>query len=427
MEMRKDFLNMVDLSVSTMPQEKTIRTYHFRITSQIFFVIVAILGIFGIGMTGFIYPFFFCPASPAACAGCPIWVIEHGTLEIASGINNGYMMILYLIGMFVAIGALVGRSFCGWACPVGTLQDLFSFLNRKIKSIKVLSILTGVSFLMLVTGAVIPTILANAKVDLQYYMFVGYIGSLGAFLLALSGVMFIKRFKSIVPSMVLLFVGTILWIFAIISRSIGLEHSPTSSLELMGLFGLMFQITGLVGIIRTILGEKGPKIRPMKGIDRWGRLGKVGLLLLIAPTSWFFDTLFFTDFDPIGGITATIPELLLNPSGWEGNQFFWYKAVFVVGVLVLVSFVDRGWCRYLCPIGAMYGPTNKISISDIEFREDKCVHCQLCIKACPMGINPKENKTDPECIRCGRCAESCPTGAQVWTPVNSTVRGVFGK
>jgi polyferredoxin len=417
----------MELAVIVNSKNKSVRTYHFRITSQIFFAFVAILGVVGVGMTGFIYPFFFCPASPGACAGCPIWVIEHGTLEVVSGAWNGYLMILYLIGMFLVLGALVGRAFCGWACPVGSLQDLFAFLSKKLGSLKVLSIFSAISFTMLLTGAILPTVLRDAGVELQYYMFVGYIGALGSFLLALSGILFIKRYGSPVPSLVLIFLGTVPWVLVLLSEDVGLDETPAGSLELMGLFGLMFQVIGLIGIIRWALGDKVPRLRPMKGIDRWARLGKVGLLLLIAPTSWFFDTLFFTDFDPIGGITATIPELLLNPTGWAGNQFFWYKAVFVVGVIVLVSFVDRGWCRYLCPIGAMYGPTNKISVSDIHFKKDQCIHCQLCIRACPMDINPKENKTDPECIRCGRCSEVCPVDAQVWTPVNSTLRGWFEK
>ena len=404
----------------------SIRTFHFRITSQIVFTLIAILGIFGIGMTGFIYPFFFCPASPGACAGCPIWVIEHGTIEIASGMTNGYLMIAYLIGMFLLIGSLFGRSFCGWACPVGSLQDLFSYLNRRLKDTKILLTVTGISFALLLIGTVVPTILADAGIDIQSYMFVGYIGTLGTFVLALCGMIFIKRTPGLMTPIILVAIGSVPWIIAIVLKALEIS-SQFSSIELMGLFGLMFQIIGLVGILRSILKDK---IRPqgrMKGLDRWARLTKVGLLILIAPTSWFFDTLLFTDFDPIGGITATIPELMLNPGGWSGNDFFWYKAVFVAGVVVLVSLIDRGWCRYLCPIGAMYGPTNKISLTDIDFRKEDCIHCQLCIKTCPMGINPKEAKRDPECIRCGRCAEVCPTKAQNWVLINSSLKGVLKK
>ncbi len=413
------------MSVNMAPQTAKIRTYHFRIASQILFAAIAVLGVFGVGMTGFIYPFFFCPASPGACAGCPLWVIEHGTIEIASGFTEGYLMILYLIGMFVAIGAVLGRSFCGWACPVGTLQDLFSFFSRKVKDRKKLGILAGTSFIALVIGAVVPTALADSGVELQYYMSLGYLGALGAFILSLCGVLFIKMSKGILPSVSLIAVGSLLWIMVYLSGSLGLEGTPMASMELMGLMGLMFQIIGLIGIVRSSMGDAGFVRKRNSSLDRYGRLGKVGILILIAPTSWFFDTLFFTDFDPIGGITATVPELLLNPADWAGNQFFWFKAVFVVGVIVFVSFVDRGWCRYLCPIGAMYGPMNKISLTDLEFKEDRCIHCQKCIRSCPMGINPKESKTDPECIRCGRCEEVCPVGAQVWKPVNSSIRGVF--
>jgi polyferredoxin len=404
-----------------------IRTHHFRLASQILFSTVAILGVFGVGMTGFIYPFFFCPASPGACAGCPLWVIEHGTIEIASGISQGYTMILYLIGMFLAIGALVGRSFCGWACPVGTLQDLFSYITRKVKDLTILGGLAGASFVALLIGAIVPAALAESGVNIQYYMFLGYIGAMGAFILSLCGVILIRISKSLLPPVLLIGAGSILWVVVILSENLGLKGTPLASMELMGLMALMFQTIGLIGIVRSAMGERTTAIGRMPSVDRYARLAKVAILILIAPTSWFFDTLFFTDFDPIGGITATIPELLLNPADWAGNQFFWYKAVFVVGVIVFVSFIDRGWCRYLCPIGAMYGPMNKISLTDLEFRKERCIHCQKCIKACPMGINPKENKLDPECIRCGRCEDSCPVGAQVWSPVNSSIRGVFGK
>lgn len=405
-----------------------------RGASQFFFFILAVLGIFGVAMTGFIYPFFFCPASPAACAGCPIWVIEHGTIDIVKGAREGYYMLLYLVGMFLVIGLAVGRSFCGWACPVGSLQDIFSFFDKRSKGKKGLTILAGVSFLMLVIGISLP-ILFKAKgiplvvgaedIELVHYMWAGYIGAFGSFLGALAGILFIKRTDSLLPSFILIGIGIMFWLINVAAKAIGWDDTPMASIELMGLFALMFSIIGLIGVARSFLKEKVPKLRDGSRVD-WGlRLVKVGILVLIAPTSWFFDTLFFTDFDPIGGITATIPELILNPTGWTGNQFFWYKGIFVVGVIALVAIVDRGWCRYLCPIGAMYGPANKISITDIEYTKEECVHCQLCIKQCPMGINPKEDKRDPECVRCGRCVTACPTKAQRFVAFNRSLRGVF--
>ncbi|MGA1872231.1 MAG: 4Fe-4S binding protein [Thermoplasmatota archaeon] len=398
-----------------------------RMSSQIVFFVIAVLGVFGVTMTGFIYPFFFCPASPGACAGCPVWVIEHGTINIVKGLREGIYMILYLVGLFIVIGAIVGRSFCGWACPVGTLQDIFSFFDRKLKSILWVLILAGASMAMLIFGALFPYLMREAGRDLLTYMWAGYIGALGAFLCALSGVLLLKRKEKIYPSLIMVGAGVLMWTLNFFADRFGLDSTPLASIELMGLLGLLFGVIGLIGIARLFLKERFPRLRTGSRADRRVRWIKYGILLGIAPTSWFFDTLFFTDYDPIGGITATLPELLLDPAGWSGNEFFWFKGIFVVGVIAMIAFIDRGWCRYLCPIGAMYAPMNRISISDIEYHESECIHCQLCIKACPMGINPKENKLDPECIRCGRCVTSCPTKAQRFVPVNSTIRGVLGR
>ncbi|MFO8050370.1 MAG: 4Fe-4S binding protein [Thermoplasmatota archaeon] len=407
-----------------------------RRASQGFFFLVSILGVFGVAMTGWIYPFFFCPASPGACAGCPIWVIEHGTIDIVQGAREGYFMLLYLVGLFIAVGVVVGRAFCGWACPVGTLQDIFTYFNRRFRGKKGLFVLSGSSFLMLITGVTVPMLFKEYgvpflvhpdKIEIVHYMWAGYIGAFGVFMGALSGILFIKRQGSLLPSFILVGIGALFWLVNMVVISIGWDENPLASLEFMGLLALMFSIIGLTGFVRSILKDKLRRTKGIRRSDRFLRLIKVGILALIAPTSWFFDTLFFTDFDPIGGITATIPELMLNPTGWTGNQFFWYKGLFVVGVIILIAFLDRGWCRYLCPIGAMYGPTNKISVTDIEFSTDDCIHCQLCIKACPMGINPKEDKRDPECVRCGRCVTVCPTNAQRFVLFNRSIRGVFKK
>ncbi|MFW3146061.1 MAG: 4Fe-4S binding protein [Thermoplasmatota archaeon] len=423
---------------------RTVRV--LRLTSQSFFFMTAILGVLGIAMTGFIYPYFFCPASPGACAGCPIWVIEHGTINIVKGIREGYSMLLYLLGMFLVIGAIFGRAFCGWACPVGSLQDLFSFIDRKVRSMKGLAIFGSISIGMMVLGILVPylfgpdgpltdallgsdgpltKVFPDGEFPLTTYMWSGYLGALGVFLTALAGILFIRRWNTIAPSFVVLGVGAFFWVLNVVSRSLDHNGSPLYSTELMGLIGLMLCTIGLLGIVRLYLKERIKPIR-MGGRVDWGlRLIKVALLLSIAPTTWYFDTLFFTDYDPIGGITATLPELILNPSSWSGNEFFWYKGIFVVAVIILVAFVERGWCRFLCPIGAMYGPANKFSLTDIEFRKEDCIHCQMCLGKCPMGINPKEDKRDPECIRCGKCYEVCPTKAQAVVPVNASIRGVF--
>ncbi len=105
------------------------RIRSLRITSQIFFLILSIAGIFGIGMTGLIYPFFFCVACPGAVANCPIGALQYAVIGFESG--AWLKLSLYLFGFIAFLSVIFGRAFCGWACPFGALQDLISPVTKR--------------------------------------------------------------------------------------------------------------------------------------------------------------------------------------------------------------------------------------------------------------------------------------------------------
>jgi polyferredoxin len=91
--------------------------------------------------------------------------------------------------------------------------------------------------------------------------------------------------------------------------------------------------------------------------------------------------------------------------------FAWKVAVLVLVILVAII-IFRPFCRFLCPLGAIYSLFNRISI--IQIRRDKhlCNDCGACKKNCPMRA---ENTQSPECIRCGKCAKECPAKALRWS------------
>ena len=82
----------------------------------------------------------------------------------------------------------------------------------------------------------------------------------------------------------------------------------------------------------------------------------------------------------------------------------------------------EGFCRFICPIGAMMGPTNKISLQDIRYYPDDCTKCMKCIKSCPMRINVIKMNRDLECIRCGRCVDACQYDAMHIVVANKIVK-----
>ncbi len=87
--------------------------------------------------------------------------------------------------------------------------------------------------------------------------------------------------------------------------------------------------------------------------------------------------------------------------------------LFVLGVTLLLSlFVERPWCKYACPFGALIGLTNLFSILSIRRNKTTCVDCKRCDTVCPMNIEVSKKKVvrDHQCIRCFACTSevSCP-------------------
>ena len=74
---------------------------------------------------------------------------------------------------------------------------------------------------------------------------------------------------------------------------------------------------------------------------------------------------------------------------------------------------DRFFCKYLCPVGALYGAIGKVSPYAVRINKDKCISCGLCNKVCPMNVEimnaQKEKITDMECINCNDCVNVCPS------------------
>lgn len=93
-----------------------------------------------------------------------------------------------------------------------------------------------------------------------------------------------------------------------------------------------------------------------------------------------------------------------------GALFSLKMAILVLTVIGCV-FIYRFFCRTLCPLGAIYGLFNKISMYHLEVDRHDCVNCGKCRQVCKMEVDPVKTPDSMECIRCGACAETCPEGA----------------
>lgn len=115
---------------------------------------------------------------------------------------------------------------------------------------------------------------------------------------------------------------------------------------------------------------------------------------------------------PAGTLEGGIPLVILNKSlrGAVGFLYVW-KNVLLAAVIFLSVLIYRPFCKYLCPLGAVYSVFNPISVFRYRVDKEACIHCGACAKVCNMQVNPAENANHPECIRCGDCKKACPTKA----------------
>lgn len=175
---------------------------------------------------------------------------------------------------------------------------------------------------------------------------------------------------------------------------------------------------GLVqDLLHKIPGVKKLRRLPGEKYLQWLRYVMLGLLVILLPmvvvdivgqgSPWFCKYVC-----PSGTLLGGIPLLAGNPAlrGAVGWLFTWKIAILVV-ILVLSVFLYRPFCRYLCPLGAVYGFLNRFALYRFTLNEEQCTHCGACHQVCGLDIDPSKTPNHSQCIRCGKCLDACPHGA----------------
>lgn len=134
---------------------------------------------------------------------------------------------------------------------------------------------------------------------------------------------------------------------------------------------------------------------------------------------WFLAALLI-----ISAFTGSIAGELVNPITlvlYRGLVFglglAWLVVIAVFVFDVLVS--RRGWCSYICPVGAFYGLAGKFSLLRVNARNRAaCTDCGDCYRVYPEPhvLVPTLKPSSPvdsiviesgDCTNCGRCLDVC--------------------
>lgn len=159
------------------------------------------------------------------------------------------------------------------------------------------------------------------------------------------------------------------------------------------------------GFGRKRLRKRFNKFVPAK-LDKWLRYLRYLVLAWVLYMTAVTGTLIFSEYDPYFA--------LFN---------FWSSEVSLIGLgilvvtLVLSFFVERPWCKYACPYGAVLGLTNLFRVFSIRRSEATCKADGACSILCPMNI-PVDSLTvvrDHQCISCLECTSEavCPVANTV--------------
>jgi len=153
-----------------------------------------------------------------------------------------------------------------------------------------------------------------------------------------------------------------------------------------------------VPVRKAVRGINSRGARLWSFLDKYLRFVKYGVLVWAVTGAAIYGVMVFRDYDPWSA--------LINIAEWT-----YTPGLLVLGLTLVGSFfVERPWCRYACPLGAISGLLGKLSPVYLKRDAASCTACKICTNACPMGleVHTATTITSVDCVSCLECVGECP-------------------
>ena len=197
-----------------------------------------------------------------------------------------------------------------------------------------------------------------------------------------------------------------------IQHFIGRRKFPLYTLGVIGLVGTLIGRASCgwfcpFGWFQELMYKLPVRKWPMPNRFNWTRYVILATLVVVIP--WISHEPWFCKLCPVGSLEASIPLALLSADirALIGG-FYALKVSILAAFLIWMSKTQRPFCRWVCPLGALWSPFNPWSTFRLAVDESRCIQCERCFQVCPVEIHVYQEPNSGACIRCMRCVQACP-------------------
>jgi polyferredoxin len=178
-------------------------------------------------------------------------------------------------------------------------------------------------------------------------------------------------------------------------------------------FGSLHQFVGFLGNCKKPAAQKIRlnAYRNAQGIKYF----VLTVFLAAAALPFFGATLQTGLLDPIPLMTRSFNLTLLaifDNAGFISAQQRFYEGAWIIFTIFLTAtllnlFIPRFYCRFICPLGALFAILSRFAIWRIGKNQKQCSNCKLCEQACEGGCEPAGTIRISECVLCFNCYHLC--------------------
>ena len=313
--------------------------------------------------------------------GWPVnWIIQLdplvglATLLSTRTIYDG--LLWGLVTMVLTI--ILGRFFCGWICPFGSIHQFVGFLAKRKRS----------------TPDKLKLNRYHPGQSIKYWILI--------FLLTVSTLeLAIDLIR--LPETNRLFFGIL--VLAVLAWMIlNAVRQTRTNPKKMGVVFLIFIAIWL--LLSTLFNGYQTSVASLQ----IGLLDPIPLVyrsinLVILPL-----------------VDRTLISISTIPRAYDGTWLI--AAIFLAAVLLNLA-KPRFYCRFICPAGAMFGILSRFAIWRVGKTKNECIDCHLCEKNCEGACSPTSQIRINECILCMNCLNDCRHHIMTYQTAPSATGEIF--